>query len=162
MDNLHFFVPGKTITSGSKRSFYNKKTGKTVLTPDNTKQKVWQASVGWFAKQAFEGQTPWSGPLSMTMVFVRARPGNHFGTGRNEGKLKSWAAKKRPTTRPDVLKLGRAVEDAMSEIIYIDDSQIVEEHLNKVYGAKPGVDITITRISERPASAGKETETPRE
>ena len=63
METINFFVPGLAKTSGSKRSFYNKKTGKVILAPDNPKQKDWQASVGWYAKQEFDGQALLGGPL---------------------------------------------------------------------------------------------------
>lgn len=145
MDTLHFFVPGLAKTSGSKNAFYNKKTGKTVITPANPKQKDWQAGVKWFAKQEFAGQDLWDGPICMSMAFIQVRPKGHFGTGRNAGKLKDWAKHRMPTGKPDLLKLGRAVEDAMNSVVYIDDSQIVEEHLRKAYGDKPGVYITINK-----------------
>ena len=148
-ETINFFVPGMAKTSGSKQSFYNKKTGKTIITAANPKQKDWQAAVSLFAKQEIGEQPPWPGPLSATMIFVRARPMGHFGTGRNVGVLKSWAVKKYPTGKPDVLKLGRAVEDAMNGIVFLDDSQIVVERLEKRYGDKPGVYICISRISDR-------------
>ena len=91
----------------------------------------------------------------MNMIFVRVRPKGHYGTGRNACVLKGWASRKMPTGKPDVLKLGRAVEDAMNGVIYLDDSQIVEEHLSKVYGDTPGVDITITEIDDKISLTGK-------
>ncbi len=148
-DTINFFVPGIARTSGSKRSFINPNTGKPIITAANPKQKDWQASVGLFAKNKFGEEVPWDGPLIATMEFIRLRPKGHYGTGRNDGVLKDWAISKRPTGKPDVLKLGRAVEDAMNGVIYIDDSQIVEEHLSKVYGDTPGVDITITKIVDK-------------
>ena len=36
---------------------------------------------------------------------------------------------------PDVLKLARGVEDALTGIVWRDDAQIVNESLNKVVGA---------------------------
>lgn len=148
-NTISFFVPGLARTSGSKSSFYNKKTGKTIITAANPKQKDWQAVVSVFAKQEFGDQTPWPGPLAATMIFVRTRPKGHFGTGRNDGVLKAWAVKKYPTGKPDVLKLGRAVEDAMNGVVYVDDSQIVAERLEKRYGDSPGVHISIRKIDDQ-------------
>jgi Holliday junction resolvase RusA-like endonuclease len=48
-----------------------------------------------------------------------------------------------PPVKPDVLKLARAVEDAMSGIIYKDDAQIVTERLCDRYGILPGVAIQV-------------------
>ena len=146
MKDLHFFVPGKPRTSGSKRPFVIPSTGKAILVPASKKQKPWQDAIKWAAMQAFSKQIPWEGPLLLLLVFTRPRPKGHYGTGRNEGVLKEWAEVLRPTGKPDVLKLGRAVEDAMNGIVYLDDSQIVEEHLSKVYGKKPGVDVRVIKL----------------
>lgn len=143
MNELHFFVPGIAKTSGSKRAFVNPKTGKPIVTADNPKQKGWQDGVKWAAMQTFNRQVPWAGPICLTMTFVRLRPKGHFGSGRNEGVLKDWARELTPTRKPDCLKLGRAVEDAMTGIIYKDDSQVIEIHVRKMYGDKPGVDVIV-------------------
>lgn len=147
MNELHFFVPGKAMTSGSKRAFVLKKTGRAIIVPANAKQKPWQEAVKWAAMQAFSKQIPWEGPLLLLLIFTRVRPKGHYGTGRNAGVLKDWAKDLRPTGKPDVLKLGRAIEDAMNGIVYNDDSQIVEEHLSKVYGKKPGVDVRVIKLT---------------
>jgi Holliday junction resolvase RusA-like endonuclease len=146
MNELHFFVPGIAKTSGSKRAFLNPKTKKPIITAANPAQKGWQDGVKWAAMQAFNKQIPWEGPLSVVFVFTRPRPKGHYGTGRNASILKDWAKDLKPTGKPDVLKLGRAVEDAMNGIVYLDDSQIVEEHLSKQYGDKPGVAVTVMKL----------------
>jgi len=145
-DYVRFFVPGDAQTSGSKRAFVNPKTGRAMIVPASKKQRPWQDAVKWAAMQAFIRQNPFEGPLCLDLVFVRSRPKGHYGTGKNEGVLKDWAKELFPTTKPDLLKLGRAVEDAMSKIIYIDDSQIVEESIKKIYGPKPGVDILVRKL----------------
>ncbi len=143
---VRFFVAGAAQTSGSKKAFYNKKLGRSMIVPDSKKQKPWQDAVKWRAMQVFERQNPFEGPLALDMVFVRARPKGHYGTGKNEGILKEWAKDLLPTTKPDALKLGRAVEDALTKIIYIDDSQNVDVHAKKIYGPKPGVDIIVRKL----------------
>lgn len=145
-NQIEFFVAGFAKTSGSKRAFKNPKTEKIIVTADNPKQKKWQDAVKWQAMQAWQRRVPWTGPLCLTMTFVRHRPKGHFGSGRNEGVLKDSARATLPETRPDELKLGRAVEDAMSGIIYLDDAQICEHHIRKVYGNKPGVHILLSKI----------------
>ena len=47
---------------------------------------------------------------------------------------------------PDVLKLARAVEDALSGVCYSDDALIVEEALRKVWADEWGVLVTIEEI----------------
>lgn len=145
-DCIKFFVPGIAKTSGSKRAFRNPVTEKIIVTADNPKQRKWQDACKWVAMQACARMIPWKNPLCLTMTFIRQRPSGHFGTGRNEGHLKDWARGLKPTTKPDTLKLGRAVEDAIKGIIYYDDSQIVEHHIQKIYGDKPGVQVMVSKI----------------
>ena len=42
-----------------------------------------------------------------------------------------------PTTRPDLSKLVRAVEDALTGVIYADDAQVVSEYTEKHYADNP-------------------------
>ena len=89
----------------------------------------------------------------MTIVFIRPRPQGHYGTGRNEGKLKESAPRYLSKT-PDTLKLGRAIEDAITGVIWRDDSQVVEHYLSKRFGARY---TTIVRIEALEAKfAGEE------
>jgi Holliday junction resolvase RusA-like endonuclease len=48
-------------------------------------------------------------------------------------------------TRPDVLKLARAAEDALTGIVWRDDSQIVHETLAKVYGEPERLEVAVRR-----------------
>lgn len=146
LDHIRFFVPGHAKSSGSKRAFQNPNTGKMIVTAANPKQKQWQEAVKWMAMQIWERRIPWDGPIALELVFMRPRPKAHFGTGAKANILKDFAATAQPTTKPDSLKLARAVEDALSGIIYIDDSQIVRHEISKVYGVKPGVDIVVRRF----------------
>ena len=53
-----------------------------------------------------------------------------------------------PITIPDCLKLGRAVEDSLSGIIYKDDSQVVDlGPVRKRYGPV-GVDVEVWQITD--------------
>lgn len=145
-DCIKFFVPGLAKTSGSKRGFVNPKTHKPIVTAASPHQKTWQQSCKWVAMQLCGRMIPWEGPLILSMVFIRQRPGGHFGTGRNAGILKDWAVKELPTTRPDTLKLGRAVEDAIKGIVYCDDSQVCRHIIDKKFGPNPGVEVTIMKF----------------
>ncbi len=151
---LEFFVPGDAKTSGSKRGFFNKKTGKTIFAPANPKQKDWQGAVKWFALQAANRMVPLDGPVILTCCFYRARPKGHYRTiaGRTSRLLKRGYENLRPDSKPDGLKLCRAVEDAMSKIIYTDDARVCEHHISKRYcdeGQVPGVQIIIETYEDR-------------
>jgi len=80
------------------------------------------------------------------MVFVLNRPKAHYGTGKNARMLKP-SAPTEPTVKPDLIKMARAVEDAMSGIVYKDDSQVCKyRNLEKRYaldGEVEGVYVTV-------------------
>jgi Holliday junction resolvase RusA-like endonuclease len=66
-------------------------------------------------------------------VFVLARPRSHYGTGRNADRLRATAPAW-PCSRPDATKLLRAVEDALTGVVWRDDGQVVVQTARKVYG----------------------------
>jgi Holliday junction resolvase RusA-like endonuclease len=45
-----------------------------------------------------------------------------------------------------VLKLARAVEDALTGVVWRDDAEIVAEGLAKLYGTPERVEISITEV----------------
>jgi Holliday junction resolvase RusA-like endonuclease len=80
------------------------------------------------------------GPLSLTMVFFLPRPRSHYRTGRNAHLLRD-AAPARPAGKPDLSKLARSTEDALTDAgVWADDARVVEyARLAKVWaGEDPG------------------------
>ena len=105
------------------------------------------AVVALAGAQVHKGRPLLNVPLCMTMTFYRQRPGYHYGTGRNAGKVKP-SAPALPAVPYDVLKLGRAVEDALKGIIYKDDALICDEHLRKRWGEPARVEVTIEELQD--------------
>lgn len=138
MTSIEFTIYGLARPAGSKKGFYNQKAGRVIITDANASSRPWKAQVSDAAAQAMtyhddEGTSgylpPLDGPLALELVFYVPRPKGHYG----KRGLKP-SAPEFPTVKPDVLKLARAVEDALSGIAYRDDSQIVTEFLLKRYG----------------------------
>jgi Holliday junction resolvase RusA-like endonuclease len=141
---ITFTVYGKPAPAGSKRGFYNAKLKRVLITDANKGSRPWKNIVSAAGAAHYSGPLL-DCPLAVTMVFYQPRPGGQFGTGRNAGRLKS-SAPQFPTSKPDVLKLARGVEDALTGIVWRDDSRIVQETLAKRYGEPERVEITITPI----------------
>jgi Holliday junction resolvase RusA-like endonuclease len=133
---IRFFVPGIPRTAGSKRGFVNPRNGRVIITEDNKRSKDWRASVALVASDLI--RIPLEGPLSVTFEFQFMRPKGHYGS-----KGLRSSAPLHPAVRPDLLKVARSTEDAMSGIAYRDDAQIVHETLIKRYGEQAGAWITI-------------------
>jgi len=153
---ISFWVPGKPEPGGSKRSIpaWNKRTrtyavaanGRPIINTvdDNPKAKGWKEMVALIARTQYKGD-PIPGPVRLDLQFYLKRPAGHVGKGRNAGNLRA-AARQYPTVKPDVLKMARVVEDALSGLVYVDDAQIIHEVLLKQYGPNEGVRIEVTRI----------------
>lgn len=148
---LSFAVHGTPEPAGSKRAFIvnkGKPWERAIVTDANKNAAGWKDQVAQEAGLAMRGQPLFRVPLLLQLTFLVRRPKGHYGTGRNAGVLKpgadTWPAKK-----PDVLKLARGVEDALSGVVYGDDAQIVRELLEKRYteGAE-GVEITVMALEE--------------
>lgn len=71
--------------------------------------------------------------LRLTLVFRMRRPGGHYG---RDGQLKP-SAPAWPLGKPDGSKLQRSTEDALTGIVWDDDSRVVEWLGRKRY-ASPG------------------------
>ena len=133
-DRLEFTVLGKPQPAGSKRGipiYRGKKgakqfTGRVAVVDDAKRSKPWQALVSAAAADALGGGEQLAGPLVLEVDFYVTRPAGHYGSGRNAEVLRA-AAPRYPTTRPDVTKLLRGVEDALTSVVWHDDAQVVEQ-----------------------------------
>lgn len=142
---IEFTVFGEPKTAGSKKAFYNPKMKRAFITDDNRTSRDWKERVASSARQAYSGDLL-RHALTMRLVFFRPRPQGHF---KGDGSFsKSGRESLVPATRPDVLKLTRAVEDALKGVTYADDAQIVTEILHKKWGEPARVEVTISSYGE--------------
>lgn len=139
---MRITVLGRAQPAGSKRAFPNPKTGKIIVTDDAKQSRPWKQQVAGAARAEMSGEQAWDHPIKLTVLFVVGRPKGHYRTGRNAGLLREGAPS-RPTVRPDATKLLRAVEDALTGIVWRDDAQVVDQHVAKVYGHPERCEIEI-------------------
>jgi Holliday junction resolvase RusA-like endonuclease len=162
-------VPGKPATQGSKQPYARMKTVTDVVNgvvvnrrmpvlrgdgsmvmgvKDHNERelKSWREQVASAAQRAFRCQPLMDGALQVELVFVRPRNKGHFGTGKNAGTLKG-SAPAYPAIAPDDEKLSRAVSDALTGVVWTDDSRVVDRHIAKRYGDRFE---TIIRVRSAP------------
>jgi len=146
---IEFTVYGEAKPAGSKTGFVvkDKRTGKSrAIVVDACKAgKPWHAAVASAAAEAFQGELI-RGAVAATFRFYFPRPKCHFGTGRNAGTMKPDAPAF-VTKAPDVLKLARNVEDALTKIVYADDAQITQEFLSKHWGEPARCEVKIETLT---------------
>lgn len=128
---LELWVSGEPQPQGSKRLF----AGRLVEGNDRT-LRPWRANIAGEARYAFAGE-PTAEAVRVTLGFMFARPKSHYGSGRNAGEIKRSAPAYK-STRPDLDKLVRAVLDALTGIVFVEDSQVAVLTAWKDFGP-PGV-----------------------
>lgn len=144
---IRFTVIGDAKPAGSKRAFTPNGAKHPVIVDTSGKAgKAWRQDVIHCATTAYSGPLL-DGPLEVSFTFYRERPKGHYRTGKNASLLRD-VAPTFPVTRPDALKLARAVEDALTGVLWRDDSQIVDEHLYKRYGSPARVEIEVSEREE--------------
>lgn len=134
--NVSFSVPGRPRPQGSKRPIPTKAGVRLVEQvrglPD------WRAQVRHEAWQACP-RGPTDLPVGVHLSFVFARPKGHY---RANGDLflsaPLWPAKR---SVGDLDKLCRAVFDAVTGVMIVDDSQVVTVVARKVFGFPERCDV---------------------
>lgn len=133
-----FTVHGHPEPAGSKRSVpMGQRWG---VIDANPKSKGWKLKVEQVAGEIMQGRALFRGAVELRLTFFVQRPKGHYG---RKGLLPSAAPY--PIVKPDVLKLARGVEDALTGVIYTDDALIVNEILAKRYGPER-VEITVREV----------------
>lgn len=140
---LSFTVPGVPQPQGSKRLL-----GRRLVESNDATLRPWRTSVTAHALAAPRDGVllPFTGAVAVRVTFRFPRPGGHFGSGRNRGRLRG-SAPARHRVRPDADKLVRAVCDALTDAgVWRDDAQVAELQAVKVYHDAPGAVIAVWEV----------------
>lgn len=132
---------------GGKIGGFNHKTGKGFVRPDNPRTAPWRADVVQAAVAQYDGPLL-EGPIKMDYLFLFPRPKNHFRSGKFSDHLKNTAPKYH-TQKPDLTKVIRSTEDALTGIVWHDDALVCVRSEEKRYcngDEKPGVYMRIEAL----------------
>jgi Holliday junction resolvase RusA-like endonuclease len=105
----------------------------------------WKRDVAQAAGVAMSGGPLLEGPLLLELSFYVPRPKGHYGARGLRPSAPAY-----PTVKPDVLKLARAVEDALTGTLFRDDAQVVRELLVKVYGEPARCEVRVSPVDLLP------------
>ncbi len=136
---VRFTVHGDPLPKGSTRALIPKGWTRPVITSATKGLKKWEATIAAIAGEHMEGE--WmTGAVNVRMYFTLTRP-------------KSLPKKQfHHIKRPDLDKLTRAAIDAMTRVIWRDDSQVVLIQAGKRYtgpktGESPRVEFDIEELA---------------
>jgi crossover junction endodeoxyribonuclease RusA len=138
---ISFDVLGRPSPQGSKKSIGNNR-----FIEASKFLPAWRNAVKIAAEHAVtvNGWAKVSGPVELEIMFYLDRPSSISATKRPY-----------PIVPPDVDKLIRGVGDALTGVVYDDDSQIVRVLAWKVYAdnREPGAFIRVAELSQFDNSA---------
>lgn len=123
-------VPQKQTQFGKRRCYDPSKKDKEALR--------WQI-------MQYAPKKPLEGAISMHLTFFMPIPKSVSKTVRQQMIDKIIL----PTTRPDFDNLSYIMTNAMNDLIYKDDSQIVKAYIEEYYGEEPR---TVVEIKEIPGA----------
>lgn len=143
---MEFTAEGTPRAQGSKTQGMTK-DGRPYMRESNARLLTpWRKAVRAAAKQAMGGSEPRTGPVVCVISFYLLRPKSHpvlsqtWPTAKNVG---------------DVDKMLRAVLDAMTGVVFVDDSQVVQETSRKLWADRDhpeGVHVWVGRPSGYPTT----------
>lgn len=160
--SLLFFVPGSPAPGGSKTAFVARRGDGSIVMRPGTNQPVvnmsdaggkankeWRKAVAAYGRVAMAGRKPEPGPCKVEFIFFLARPkSTHFRSGKFSDQLREDAPVYH-TKAPDALKYARSTEDALTGIVWNDDSQTVRLCAEKRWcnaDDKPGCSIRVVFV----------------
>ena len=138
---IKFIAYATPQPQGSMRGFVlpgkNGQKARAILTSDNSKLKPYRSEVTRSAMLALSEAgvaEPFAGkhvPVSLVLDFYLDRPAS------------IPKKRKEMVVRPDLSKLVRSTEDAMTGVLYADDAQVVELSVRKHYGSPERVEVSV-------------------
>ena len=123
-----FVVEGKPVGKGRPRW-----SGRHMYTPAAT--QLYEAAVARACKKAMGGLRPKAGAVKVLIEVCKKVP-SHVNKATREAMLQG---KIRPTTKPDLDNVVKAVLDACNGIAYEDDAQVVTISAYAQYSDTPCV-----------------------
>jgi crossover junction endodeoxyribonuclease RusA len=136
-------VRGLPVPQGSARAFLA--GGKAILASGakaGSPLHAWRSAIATEAREAMGSAPLLEGPVRVSIVFVLPRPAAHYHTPLHGAGIRDsapvWHSK-----RPDVDKAVRAVFDALTAVVWRDDSQVASLRVDKRYegpGAAAGLE----------------------
>jgi Holliday junction resolvase RusA-like endonuclease len=130
-----FKIPGNPQGKGRPRFA---RRGKFISTYTDAKTRTYEDHIRVCARNAMGASEPIKTPLK-AFIYISVPIPQSYSKKRTQACLNG---SEKPTKKPDIDNIIKAFLDSMNEIIYLDDTQVIELHSTKVYG-EPYVEVLI-------------------
>ena len=124
---MDFVVYGTPIGKGRPK-FARRGTFVSTYTP--TKTRDYEETIKLATREAMT-ETPLETPVAVFVYIVMPIPASYS----KKRKADCLAGIEKPIKKPDTDNIAKCFLDAMNDIVYVDDSQVVSLHATKVYGS---------------------------
>ena len=131
-----YTVYGEPVGKGRPRFA---KRGAFVSTYTPQKTKTYEDEIRMMTKAAMGSSQPLDTPVTVAIYIRVGIPASYSKQKRKdalEGILK-------PTKKPDIDNIAKCFLDGMNDIVYLDDKQVVNLHITKVYAETPAVEVMV-------------------
>jgi len=136
---VNFSIDGPPHGKGRPRF---RRFGNFVQTYTDAKTKSYETLVKEAATKAMGSSPPLEGPVKLDLI-IRLPVPKSYSKKLSEACLNGseW-----PTKKPDWDNVAKSVADAMNDIVFLDDTQIVIARVVKTYSAEAGVDVQVSEV----------------
>ena len=131
-----YTVYGEPVGKGRPR-FARKGNFVSTYTPQKTKS--YEDEIRMMAKAAMGASEPLETPVTVA-IYIRVGIPTSFSKQKRKDALSGII---RPTKKPDLDNVAKCFLDSMNEIVYLDDKQVVNLHVTKVYAETPAVEVMV-------------------
>ena len=139
MMQIHFQVEGDPKGKGRPR-FTRAGSFTRVYTDKQTLD--YEAVIKSFAAEAMGSTDPLETPVSV-FLYVRLPVPHSYSKKRTEACLSGL---EKPCKKPDIDNIAKTYLDGMNGVVFVDDTQVVDLHVKKVYSAVAGVNVMVMEV----------------
>ena len=131
-----YTVYGEPVGKGRPRFA---RRGNFVSTYSPQKTKTYEDEIRMMAKAATGSSEPLETPVTVA-IYIRVGIPASFSKQKRKDAL---AGILKPTKKPDIDNIAKCFLDGMNDIVYLDDKQVVNLHVTKVYAETPAVEVMV-------------------
>jgi Holliday junction resolvase RusA-like endonuclease len=133
---MTYMVEGNPVGKGRPKFA---RRGNFVSTYTPTKTRDYETVIKEAAKKAMGSNEILETPVTVAIYITVPIP-QSYSKKRTEACLKDI---ERPTKKPDIDNVAKCFLDAMNDVVYKDDTQVLTLHVTKVYGTVGMVEVMV-------------------
>jgi Holliday junction resolvase RusA-like endonuclease len=131
-----YTVYGEPVGKGRPR-FARRGAFTHAYTPEKT--KTYEDEIRMMARAAMGASEPLDTPVTVA-IYIRVGIPASFSKQKRKDALSGIL---KPTKKPDLDNVAKCFLDSMNEIVYLDDKQVINLHVTKVYAETPAVEVMV-------------------